>query len=183
MIFIYRTLVAPLGFLLLIFISPFLSAKIRSIVQLRRQRKLKDLTIKNPIWIHCSSGEFEYAKSMIREIKKTKPNEKILVTYLSSTYVKAIEQFPGVDESFPLPFDLPGPIGQFLNQVQPKCLLIARTDLWPEVLTQTRKKKIPAFQKCFPDCKKVFAFCKSGFSTNRVTSSAEPLCRPVSIYP
>lgn len=152
MIFIYRTLLAPIGFLLLIFISPFLSEKLRSIVRLRREKKLKDLQIKNPIWIHCSSGEFEYAKSVIRELKKNNPHEKILVTYLSSTYVKAIEQFPGVDKSFPLPFDLPGPTRQFLSHVEPKCLLIARTDLWPELLIQTKKKHIPTllFSATFP---------------------------------
>lgn len=152
MIFIYRTLVAPVGFFVLIFISPFLSEKVRSIVRARRNKKIGDLRIKNPVWIHCSSGEFEYAKPVIRELKKNNPNEKILVTYLSSTYVKAIEQFPGVDQSFPLPFDLPGPISRFLNHVEPRALLIARTDLWPELLCQTRAKKIPTylFSATFP---------------------------------
>jgi len=152
MIFLYRTIFAPVGFFLLIFISPFLSDKVRAIVQSRRQKKISDLTIKKPIWIHCSSGEFEYAKSLIREIKKNNPNEKILVTYLSTTYVKAIEQFTGVDQSFPLPFDLPGPMKQFLKQVEPRCLLIARTDLWPELLCQTRVKNIPTylFSATFP---------------------------------
>lgn len=152
MILLYRTLVAPIGFLLLIFLNPFFPEKIRSIVQARRRKKLKDLHIKNPIWIHCSSGEFEYAKPVIRELKKSNPNEKILVTYLSTSYVKAIESFPGVDQSFPLPFDLPGPIRQFLNHIEPKCLLIARTDLWPELLCQTKSKKIPSllFSATFP---------------------------------
>ncbi len=152
MILIYRTLIAPVGFLLLIVFSSFFSEKIRSLVQVRKSKKLKDLSIRNPIWIHCSSGEFEYAKPVIREIKKNNPNEKILVTYLSNSYVKAIESFPGVDQSFPLPFDLPGPIRQFLNHIKPKCLLIARTDLWPELLTQTKYKNIPSllFSATFP---------------------------------
>ncbi len=159
MIFIYRTLIAPIGFLLLIILHPFLSDKIRALVLVRRRKKLADLHIKNPIWIHCSSGEFEYAKSVIREIKKNHPHEKILVTYLSNSYVKAIESFPGVDESFPLPFDLPGPIQQFLNHIKPKCLLIARTDLWPELLTQTQRKKIPSllFSATFPSNASFFA--------------------------
>lgn len=159
MILIYRTIIAPVGFLLLILFSAFSPAKIRSLVQIRRRKKLKDLNIKNPIWIHCSSGEFEYAKPVIRELKKTNPNEKILVTYLSNSYVKAIESFPGVDQSFPLPFDLPGPIRQFLNHVEPQCLLISRTDLWPELLTQIKKQKIPTllFSATFPQNSAFFA--------------------------
>lgn len=96
-----------------------------------------------PLWIHASSGEFEYAKAVIREIKNRRPDLPIVVTYFSPTYAKSVERFPGVDFSLPLPLDLPGPISSFLKRINPCQLLIARTDFWPELLTQARRRQIP----------------------------------------
>ena len=98
-----------------------------------------------PIWFHCSSGEFEYAKPVITGIKKRNPNTKILVTYFTPTYKKNIEAFPLVDYSCPLPWDLPGPMRQFVHYHQPECLYISRTDLWPEMLNQTKLANIPTY--------------------------------------
>jgi 3-deoxy-D-manno-octulosonic-acid transferase len=39
--------------------------------------------------------------------------------------------------------DLPGPCASFLNRIKPRRLLIARTDFWPEMLSQVRRRKIP----------------------------------------
>lgn len=108
-----------------------------------------------PIWMHCSSGEFEYAKSVIRQLKRKYPAIPVLVTYFSPTYQKNIESTPEVDFSGPLPWDLPGPISFFIKDLEPRCLLIARTDLWPEVLYQCKRRKVPtllfsATQKPWP---------------------------------
>ncbi|MCB0390675.1 MAG: hypothetical protein KDD58_05270 [Bdellovibrionales bacterium] len=99
---------------------------------------------KKPIWIHCSSGEFEYAKPLISKIKKQQPDWKILVTYFSPTYKKNIENFPGVDLSCPLPWDLPGAMSSFIKHHNPKAVLVARTDLWPEMLYQCKIRNIPS---------------------------------------
>ena len=98
---------------------------------------------KQPLWIHCASGEFEYAKPVITRIKENFPREKILVTYFSSTYKKNVENFCGVDMSCPLPWDTPGAMSSFIKYHQPKVLLIARTDLWPEMLFQMRTRNLP----------------------------------------
>ncbi len=97
-----------------------------------------------PIWIHCASFEFEYAKPVITEIKRRDPNQKILVTYFSPTVRSAIEQFPGVDAVTPLPWDRVKDLREFLDYHRPRALLIARTDTWPIMLQQTRLQKIPS---------------------------------------
>lgn len=98
-----------------------------------------------PIWIHASSGEFEYAKSVLRELKKRLPNSRILVTYFSPTYQKNIFNTPEVDWDEPLPLDTTSACLQFLRRYRPKAMLISRTDLWPEMLYQCRKAKVPVF--------------------------------------
>lgn len=139
----YRFLLMPLALcLILLFIWPF-NKKIQSSIRLRTKEKFKVLQKSDLIWVHASSGEFEYAKPIIRELKKMNPNITVLVTYFSPSYAKQIESFPGVDYALPLPLDLPGPITEFLKNFKPKMLLIARTDLWPELLQQVHRQKIP----------------------------------------
>lgn len=142
MLTFYRLIAAPLMTFGVFLIAPFHS-KIRSV--LREKLKVRPPYRPDfpPVWIHASSGEFEYAKPVIREIKASSPRTPVIVTYSSASFVKAIESFPGVDVSMPLPLDLPGPCSSFLRKMKPKCLLISRTDLWPEMLHQAKKFEIP----------------------------------------
>lgn len=142
-IFIYRFLFIPIAIGFVLPIAAIFNKKVRAGLRLRRQIKPKE-ALKNPVWLHCASGEFEYAKSVLRELKKLNPNQKILVTYFSPSYQKPIEMSPFVDRSEMLPLDLPGPIASFLDKYEPVVLLIARTDLWPEMLYQVKKRNIPA---------------------------------------
>lgn len=142
-IFFYRALIAPLGVLLALTVGVLFVPKIRSGLRLRRQRREWPRFDRAPIWIHASSGEFEYAKPLIRELKAVDPGQPIVVTYFSPTFAPAIEKFPGVDFSLPLPLDLPGPTRAFFRRLKPKCGLIARTDLWPELLHQAQSLKVP----------------------------------------
>jgi 3-deoxy-D-manno-octulosonic-acid transferase len=140
---IYRFVFWPMALLVLPVLSFFIP-KVRDGLALRRQKPARPTWPKKPIWIHAASGEFEYAKPIIRELKKKDPYTPIVVTYYSPSYAKAIASFPGVDYSQPLPLDLPGPVHSFLKWLNPEALLIARTDLWPELLRQTAERKIPS---------------------------------------
>ncbi|MGE4132220.1 MAG: 3-deoxy-D-manno-octulosonic acid transferase [Bdellovibrionales bacterium] len=142
MIWIYRGLVAPLLVFVSFILTPFLP-KLRATLRLKMQPRPPKPNGQRPLWLHAASGEFEYAKAVIQELKKKWPELPLLVTYSSPSFVKNIESFPGVDLSLAMPLDLPGPITSFLRYYQPYALLLARTDLWPELLHQCRQKKIP----------------------------------------
>ena len=131
-----------MALLIAFFAAPF-SPKLRTGFALRRQKRNLPHWKKAPIWIHASSGEFEYAKPLIRALHQEDPDQPVVVTYFSPSYAKAISEFPGVTWSMPLPLDLPGATQSFLRQLKPKALLIARTDLWPELLRQVAKQRIP----------------------------------------
>ena len=51
-----------------------------------------------PVWIHAASGEFEYAKPVIRELAKA--GKPVLVTYFSPTFADNVRKFPGVSAAF-----------------------------------------------------------------------------------
>lgn len=141
---VYRYILAPISiFIYLVLVLP-LSKKQRQLLKLRLNSQPRKPSItQDCIWFHAASGEFEYAKSLIRLIKQNKPNSFILVTYSSPSYASNIASYEYVDGSQPLPFDLVGPMSSFLRHYRPKALLLARSDLWPEMLSQCRKKNIP----------------------------------------
>lgn len=142
-ILVYRSLIAPLGLLLSLTLGTLFVPKIRAGLRLRRQKREWPKFQKRPLWIHASSGEFEYAKPFIREVKNRHPEQPVVVTYFSPSYERAITQFPGVDFALPLPIDLPGPTRSFLQRLNPTAGFLARTDLWPELLNQGESLKIP----------------------------------------
>jgi 3-deoxy-D-manno-octulosonic-acid transferase len=142
MIYLYRILVAPFLILGFLFAAVF-SKKIRQGLAMRLHHVWKTTGSAPPIWIHAASGEFEYAKPVITELKKRFPQVPILVTYFSPTFVSAVQKFPGVDFHGPLPLDTPAAVQSFIKIMHPRLLLVARTDLWPEVLHQTRQRGIP----------------------------------------
>ncbi|MCB0407406.1 MAG: hypothetical protein KDD34_04320 [Bdellovibrionales bacterium] len=127
---------------ILFFLYP-LNKKIRKVIHLKFYRK-SHRVLKGSIWFHCASGEFEYAKPLINKIAAVS-NNNCFVSYTSPSYIGPIQKFKNVESSSPLPLDLPGPVHSFLSSLEPNCLLIARTDLWPELLYQCKSKKIPIF--------------------------------------
>ncbi len=122
--------------------APF-NRKLRGFFELKLRVRRNLPKLDQPIWIHAASGEFEYAKAVVRELKQRRPDIPILVTYSSPSFQRSIEKFPGVDLALPLPLDLPGPCAGFIKKWRPRCWLISRTDLWPEMIHQARLRKIP----------------------------------------
>lgn len=96
-----------------------------------------------PIWIHATSGEFEYALPVIRELKAQYPETKILVTYYTPSYVDRISKEPLVDFYCPLPWDFAGTLKEFIEHHKPQQLWIARTGFWPEMLKQCAQAQVP----------------------------------------
>lgn len=144
MIHIYRFFMLLFTPLFLIFGTVF-SNKIREGLRLRRTRlNYKNMPkLSSCYWIHAASGEYEYARPLIARLKVLDPAVPVVVTVFSPSYLKAVENDPLVDYVFPLPLDLPGSVRSFISRMKPKAVFFSRTDLWPELLTQLRYKKIP----------------------------------------
>lgn len=96
-----------------------------------------------PLWIHASSGEIEYAKPVLRLLKKRFPDIPLLVTYSSPSAKKMLRDLPGVDAWGPLPWDFDGPCEKFVKRWQPRALFVARTDVWPVVAEVCKRHQIP----------------------------------------
>ncbi len=146
--FLYRRLLAPFLYygahMAQHLPGPTFQKLKRGIEMRKNQPWLAPPSDQEPVWIHCASGEFEYARSVLRLLKQERPEIKTLVTYFSPSIAKAVTSDPHVDWAVPCPWDRPGTWRSFLKHHRPRCLLIARTDIWPEMLMQTSKAGIPS---------------------------------------
>ncbi len=141
---IYRWIAVPVAITLLKSCKNILPQKIQTMLSDRANPNFQLLPAR-PIWIHASSGEIEYAKPVVRELKAQFPQTPILVTYFSPSAKRLIQKFPGIDLSMALPWDQKKDVEKFLKFYNPRCLLIARTDVWTEVAIQCQTLKIPSF--------------------------------------
>jgi 3-deoxy-D-manno-octulosonic-acid transferase len=141
---IYTLLIYPIVFLVFRILS-FKDSKIRQGFVLRKGKSwIKPIPEgSGVIWFHVASGELEYAKPVIRELKSSGPCF-ILVTYFSPSVVNALSKTRDVDLFVPMPWDTPWHWNEFLAHYKPEMLAIARTDTWPNMVWQAKKKSVPS---------------------------------------
>jgi 3-deoxy-D-manno-octulosonic-acid transferase len=135
---------------LLILASPYLL--FRSLFHERFRKALPDRLglfqpppFERPIWVHAASvGEVFCSGPLLKKIKKEFPHSKIVLTTITSTGNEAAKtRVPEADRVFFLPIDHPFFIQRAIEKIQPVLLLIAETELWPNLLRSCGKKGIP----------------------------------------
>ena len=111
----------------------------------RQQRLGKNLPIlKDVIWIHAASmGEVNAVKSFILKLKEQLPKEKIVISTMTKTGQQAAEKISTEIQTFFFPIDVAFVIRRVFRKIKPKIIIIAETELWPNLLDIARKKGIP----------------------------------------
>jgi 3-deoxy-D-manno-octulosonic-acid transferase len=140
---IYRHLIYPATLWLFKGLRKIWPAKLKEMIADREDKNLQALGAR-PIWIHAASGEIEYAKSVIRNLRERFPQSPILVTFFSPSAKKLVKNFPGIDLAMALPWDHTKDLQKFLDFYKPRCVLFARTDVWPNLAVELKRRKIPA---------------------------------------
>lgn len=100
---------------------------------------------KNNIWFHAASlGEYELAVPLILELKKKK-NCTIILTFFSESGFKLRDRIKEVDQYLYLPIDTKSNAIKFIEKINPSISIIIKSEIWPNFLTQLKKKKIPTY--------------------------------------
>ena len=137
---------------ILLITSPFLL--LRGLVSFAFRKDIKERMngakalpkLKDSLWIHASSvGEVRLAKILItvlQEQGETRPI--VLSTFTPTGYTLAMEEkLPNV---FRLPIDFPLWMNPVFGQIEPSQLILIEAELWPCLLRQCKKRKIPIVQ-------------------------------------
>lgn len=95
------------------------------------------------IWIHAASlGEFEQARPIIEELKKTHTQYKIVVTFFSPSGYEIRKNYELADVVCYLPFDTKGRVQKFLKLIDPEMAIIVKYEFWPNLLAVLKKQEI-----------------------------------------
>ena len=102
-------------------------------------------SFKRSIWVHAASvGEVFCSIPLLKKIKKEFPCSKVVLTTMTSTGKETAEShLPEADQILFVPIDHPLIIRRAIKKIQPGLLLIAETELWPNLLHGCGKKRIP----------------------------------------
>ncbi|NIG87830.1 lipid IV(A) 3-deoxy-D-manno-octulosonic acid transferase [Serratia symbiotica] len=97
------------------------------------------------IMLHSVSvGETLAAIPLVRALRHHYPYLPITVTTMTPTGSERIQSAFGKDvHHVHLPYDLPGSIKRFLDQVDPKLVIIMETELWPNLINVLHQRHIP----------------------------------------
>ena len=98
------------------------------------------------VWIHAASlGEFEQGRPLIEMIKRTMPEQRILLTFLSPSGYEVRKDYKGADVVCYLPFDTPSNVTQFLDMVSPQVAIFVKYEFWGNYLQQLSHRQIPTY--------------------------------------
>ena len=98
------------------------------------------------VWVHASSvGEVESISPLVEDLLDQ--GEIILFTSFTGTGFTTIQNnFADRVAASIIPIDFIVPCWRFFRQQSIKCCLLMETELWPELLYQTARKRIPIIQ-------------------------------------
>lgn len=97
------------------------------------------------VWIHAVSvGEVQAAVPLVRALRSGDRDLRIVVTTTTPTGQQRVRQAlgNGVLHRY-APYDLPAPVRRFLARVHPQLVIIMETELWPNILHQCSRQRIP----------------------------------------
>ena len=97
------------------------------------------------IWFHAASlGEYEIAVPIIKEIKK-KYECNIVLTFFSESGFKLKKRIKEIDNTFYLPLDTKKNTKRFIDLINPKISIFIKSEIWPNYLSEIRRKDIKAY--------------------------------------
>ena len=90
---------------------------------------------RHAIWVHAASvGEIVAASPIVREMRKTHPNEVIIVSVVTATGFRMAHQIiKGADGILYFPLDLPYLTDRILTIVKPRAIVLVETEIWRRI--------------------------------------------------
>jgi 3-deoxy-D-manno-octulosonic-acid transferase len=100
------------------------------------------------LWIHAASvGEIRVISYLVDYLLTQQPQVKIHVTTMTSAGFRTASDLLGDSVTLTyFPLDAPPAVSRTLDQIEPRVLVIAETEIWPNLITEAARRKIPLVQ-------------------------------------
>jgi 3-deoxy-D-manno-octulosonic-acid transferase len=96
------------------------------------------------IWLHAVSvGEVLAVSRLVGELKSTYAGHRLVISTTTRTGQDIAKERFGEDCVFYCPLDLPWAVRAYLKALQPRMLILAETEFWPNLLNGCFRRGIP----------------------------------------
>jgi 3-deoxy-D-manno-octulosonic-acid transferase len=96
------------------------------------------------IWLHAVSvGEVLAVSRLVGELDRAFPSVDLLISTTTRTGQALARERFGANRVFYCPLDLPWAVRAYLNALQPRMLILAETEFWPNLLNGCFRRHIP----------------------------------------
>ena len=97
------------------------------------------------ICVHAVSvGETVAAQGLIRALLQNQDQQPLLLTATTLTGADRVRDFYGDSVGFSFfPVDSTGAVSRFLNRARPAVMVLMETEIWPNLIYQCNRRKIP----------------------------------------
>lgn len=111
------------------------------------RKNFPKISAKNPIWIHCASlGEYEQVVPIIEFLARHSKKDIVLSFFSPSGYeYYASNQMEAVKSYFYLPLDTKSNANMLVDQLNPKCFITVKYEVWHNLLANLKYNHIPTF--------------------------------------
>ena len=100
---------------------------------------------KHVLWCHAvSAGETIGAVPLLTSLREQFPTLPMLVTTMTPTGSQQVrDRLPAAVAHCYAPYDFPAAVKRFFDRVEPKLLLLMETELWPNLLAEAQRRRVP----------------------------------------
>ena len=96
------------------------------------------------IWVHAVSvGEVLAVSRLVQEMEAIFSGYRIFISTTTRTGQELARTRFGAERVFYCPLDLPWAVRSYLNALQPRMLILAETEFWPNLLNGCFRRDIP----------------------------------------
>jgi len=96
-------------------------------------------------WFHCASlGEYEQGLPVFESLRKNYPNHKVVLSFFSPSGYEIRKNTKIADVVVYLPLDTKASAKRFLNSVNPDYTIFVKYEIWPNFLSEMKKRQLKA---------------------------------------
>ena len=98
------------------------------------------------VWFHAASlGEFEQGRPLMEQLRRDRPDLKILLTFFSPSGYEVRKDYEGADIICYLPLDTPTNARRFLRMIRPEMAFFIKYEFWYNYLHILKHRQVPVY--------------------------------------
>jgi len=100
--------------------------------------------VRSPVWVHAASvGEVLAAEPLLQQLRRQRPDLQVVVSTTSIPGRETARSRLGADAVMLLPVDVRWVVNSAMRRLQPRCLVIVETELWPALIRAAARRAVP----------------------------------------